>query len=50
MPIIPTSWEAEIGGSRSKTGPEKKHEPLSKRQTKKIKKGLGCGSSDRTAA
>jgi hypothetical protein len=39
MSVIPNTWEAEVGGSWSKTSPGKKHETLSK--TKLKQKGLG---------
>jgi hypothetical protein len=39
MPIIPATWEVEVGGSWSKAGPRQKHETLSEKQTKAKRAG-----------
>jgi hypothetical protein len=39
-PIIPATWEVEIGGLWSEVGPGQKHKTLSRKQTEA--KGMGA--------
>jgi hypothetical protein len=48
MPVIPASWEANVGGSQSEATMGKSRKPYLK--NKQEAKGLGCVSSGRVLA